>query len=235
MQSWLCCDALHVHASDGVSLGAAEGAQAGARSSAGGEGDGWRAEQALKDVRFHVTLPPLPPPPPAPQLALLPVLLVPLHWHFRQTPRVVLLNPTSIWRQLRAFPTFRCPVCSKVVRKSIARVLTVISQNQKRALREDFKGKVTFRPQSLGDAQADCLVSTATIRVCLPVLCKACDIVSQRYLPLDLRPKKTRAIRRRLTPYQVRQQKHEPRGCEDDCSQWRRFGCRLVFHLELSA
>jgi large subunit ribosomal protein L35e len=52
-----------------------------------------------------------------------------------------------------------------VVRTSIARVLTVMSQKQKSALREAYKNK--------------------------------------KYLPLDLRPKKTRAIRRRLTKHQV--------------------------------
>ncbi|KAK1682630.1 hypothetical protein QYE76_043478 [Lolium multiflorum] len=52
----------------------------------------------------------------------------------------------------------------KVVRTSIARVLTVISQKQKSALREAYKNK---------------------------------------RLPLDLRAKKTRAIRRRLTKHQV--------------------------------
>ncbi|WOK96934.1 hypothetical protein Cni_G05642 [Canna indica] len=52
----------------------------------------------------------------------------------------------------------------KVVRLSIARVLTVISQKQKAALREAYKNK--------------------------------------KLLPLDLRPKKTRAIRRRLTKHQ---------------------------------
>lgn len=55
---------------------------------------------------------------------------------------------------------------SKVVRKSIAQVLTVINQTQKANLREAFSKK--------------------------------------KYLPLDLRTKKTRAIRRRLTPTQVR-------------------------------
>lgn len=55
--------------------------------------------------------------------------------------------------------------CSKVVRLSIAQVLTVISQKQKAVLREAYKNK--------------------------------------KFLPLDLRPKKTRAIRRRLTKHQV--------------------------------
>ena len=54
---------------------------------------------------------------------------------------------------------------SKVVRLSIAQVLTVMSQKQKSALREAYKNK--------------------------------------KYLPLDLRPKKTRAIRRKLTKHQV--------------------------------
>ena len=49
-----------------------------------------------------------------------------------------------------------CLGCSKVVRKSIARVLTVISQNQKRALREDFKGKVRsqLRPRDYKQSKA---------------------------------------------------------------------------------
>eukprot|EP00051_Salpingoeca_urceolata_P026217 m.476505 g.476505 ORF g.476505 m.476505 type:complete len:125 (+) comp20551_c0_seq1:180-554(+) len=64
----------------------------------------------------------------------------------------------------------------KVVRKSIARLLTVINTSKKTALREHFKGK--------------------------------------KYAPLDLRAKKTRAIRRRLTKHEssrktLRQQKRE--------------------------
>lgn len=50
---------------------------------------------------------------------------------------------------------------SNVVRKSIARVLTVMNHKSRQNLREYYKNK--------------------------------------KYLPLDLRPKKTRAIRRRLT------------------------------------
>uniref|UniRef100_F1M6G3 Large ribosomal subunit protein uL29 n=1 Tax=Rattus norvegicus TaxID=10116 RepID=F1M6G3_RAT len=52
----------------------------------------------------------------------------------------------------------------RVVRKSIARVLTVNSQTQKENLRKFFKGK--------------------------------------KYKPLDLRPKKTGAMRRRLTKHE---------------------------------
>ena len=52
----------------------------------------------------------------------------------------------------------------RIVRKSIARVLTVINQTQKENLRKFYKGK--------------------------------------KYKPLDLRPKKTRAMRRRLTKHE---------------------------------
>ncbi|KAL8958277.1 MAG: hypothetical protein Q9183_005869, partial [Haloplaca sp. 2 TL-2023] len=50
------------------------------------------------------------------------------------------------------------------IRKSIARVLTVINASQRTELRKYYKGK--------------------------------------KYLPLDLRPKRTRAIRRRLTKHE---------------------------------
>lgn len=52
----------------------------------------------------------------------------------------------------------------KDVRLGIARILTIMSQQRKQALREVYEGK--------------------------------------KYVPLDLRPKKTRAIRRRLTKSQ---------------------------------
>lgn len=54
-----------------------------------------------------------------------------------------------------------CPTCSREVRKSIARVATVISQSEKAEARAAYK--------------------------------------KQKYKPLDLRPKKTRAIRRQLS------------------------------------
>ena len=66
---------------------------------------------------------------------------------------------------------------SRVVRKSIARVLTVIHQTQKENLRKYYRGK--------------------------------------RYKPKDLRPKKTRAMRRLLTPYErslkTKKQQHRER------------------------
>mmetsp|Transcript_21171 Transcript_21171/g.49667 ORF Transcript_21171/g.49667 Transcript_21171/m.49667 type:complete len:124 (-) Transcript_21171:58-429(-) len=68
----------------------------------------------------------------------------------------------------------------KVVRKSVARVLTVINQKKKEAVRGAFKGK--------------------------------------KYMPLDLRPKKTRALRQKLTKFestkktlrQIKKDRHFP-------------------------
>ena len=40
-----------------------------------------------------------------------------------------------------------------------------------------------------------------------------CPSRLQKYLPIDLRTKKTRAIRRRLTPYQVRHLLRQPKYC----------------------
>lgn len=96
------------------------------------------------------------------------------HWW---SPQQALQNVSSLPPSINFilsviyFQTFfsQFPLCvsgySKVVRLSIAQVLTVISQKQKAALREVYKNK--------------------------------------KLLPLDLRPKKTRAIRRRLTKHQV--------------------------------
>lgn len=77
---------------------------------------------------------------------------------------VIVFQPSSAFLFIICLP-FVCWQYRKVVRLSIAQVLTVISQKQKAALREAYKKK--------------------------------------KYLPLDLRPKKTRAIRRRLTKHQV--------------------------------
>merc|ERR1712017_68918 len=56
----------------------------------------------------------------------------------------------------------------KVVRKNIARVLTVINETQKHALRKHYE--------------------------------------TMKYAPLELRPKKTRAMRRRLTKFEAEKQ-----------------------------
>lgn len=61
----------------------------------------------------------------------------------------------------------------KVVRKSIARVLTVISHNQRENLRKLYR--------------------------------------KQKYKPLDLRSRKTRAIRRALTKHEVKQRTERQR------------------------
>lgn len=47
-------------------------------------------------------------------------------------------------RQLQMLKGLAVHACSKVVRKSIARLLTVISQQQRAALRDVFKGKVSL-------------------------------------------------------------------------------------------
>ncbi len=54
----------------------------------------------------------------------------------------------------------------RIVRKSIARVLTVVNQTTKQELRKFYRGK--------------------------------------KYKPLDLRPRKTRAMRRALTPHELK-------------------------------
>mmetsp|Transcript_18712 Transcript_18712/g.56618 ORF Transcript_18712/g.56618 Transcript_18712/m.56618 type:complete len:124 (+) Transcript_18712:73-444(+) len=75
----------------------------------------------------------------------------------------------------------------KVVRKSIARVLTVISHQQRSALRDVYSKK--------------------------------------KYVPLDLRTKKTRAIRRRLTKHQSGL-KTEKQAKKDAAFPQRRFAVK---------
>jgi large subunit ribosomal protein L35e len=75
----------------------------------------------------------------------------------------------------------------KVVRKGIARVNTVINQNQRAALKEHYAGK--------------------------------------KYVPLDLRSKKTRAIRRRLTKHQAIA-KTERQAKKDKAFPVRKFAVR---------
>ena len=76
--------------------------------------------------------------------------------------------------------------CSKVVRLSIAQVLAVIRQTQKKTLREAYATKA----RTARAARANTRLTRARLRH------------PQKYMPLDLRPKKTRAIRRRLTKTQ---------------------------------
>lgn len=68
-------------------------------------------------------------------------------------------------RNILLILTYKCSLFfSYIVRKSIARVLTVMNQNRKENLRKLYKNK--------------------------------------KYVPKDLRPKKTRAMRRALTKHQ---------------------------------
>ncbi|GAB1286308.1 60S ribosomal protein L35 [Apodemus speciosus] len=76
----------------------------------------------------------------------------------------------------------------RVVRKSIARVLTVINQTQKENLRKFYKQaaeSLLWRLSPLG------ILGGA-----------ASPHQGKKYKPLDLRPKKTRAMRRRLTKHE---------------------------------
>ena len=75
-----------------------------------------------------------------------------------------------------------------MVRLSIAQVLTVIRQTQKKTLREAYATKARTAPA----ARCSLLRLTRSPPPRRP----------QKYMPLDLRPKKTRAIRRRLTKAQ---------------------------------
>ena len=84
------------------------------------------------------------------------------------------------------------------MRKAIATTLTVISQNQRTALREAYKNKVSFAD---GAAQLECIRQRYDHTK--PCTAAKSTLYLQKFLPLDLRPKKTRAIRRRLTKHQV--------------------------------
>jgi large subunit ribosomal protein L35e len=70
----------------------------------------------------------------------------------------------ALWRGISKFNILIILLCSHDLRKSIAKVLTVINANQRSQLRLFYKNK--------------------------------------KYLPLDLRPKQTRAIRRRLSKHE---------------------------------
>lgn len=72
------------------------------------------------------------------------------------------------------------------VRKGIARVLTVINANQRAQLRLFYKNK-------------KCVFSLPSA----PGFLRVKNLTYPRYIPLDLRPKQTRAIRRRLTKHEA--------------------------------
>ena len=117
------------------------------------------------------------------------------------------------WTADDVFENFADP--SNTVRKSIARVLTVINQKQRQNLREFYKkSKCELRVASCESASTVYLLHSIPTS-CISVL--ACTAAARRHispshlpshttrtpltpdLPLDLRYKKTRAIRRRLT------------------------------------
>ena len=82
-----------------------------------------------------------------------------------------------------------------MVRLSIAQVLTVIRQTQKKTLREAYATKARTAPAACGLPLHLTLSPLRLTRSPPPRR-------PQKYMPLDLRPKKTRAIRRRLTKAQ---------------------------------
>lgn len=58
--------------------------------------------------------------------------------------------PARALKTRRSVAAPHVPACSKVVRKGIARVLTVISQKTRDALKEEYSGKVRLRGVALG-------------------------------------------------------------------------------------
>ena len=86
----------------------------------------------------------------------------------------------------------------KVVRLGIAQILTVISQNQRTALKEAYSGKVRRGPPPRRPAPRP----PPRYAPVLTPRRAAAPGKSQKHLPLDLREKKTRAIRRALTAEQ---------------------------------
>ena len=86
-----------------------------------------------------------------------------------------------------------------MVRLSIAQVLTVIRQTQKKTLREAYATKARSAPA------ARCVAAPLLRHAAAHFLTRSPPPRRpQKYMPLDLRPKKTRAIRRRLTQTQAK-------------------------------
>ncbi len=72
------------------------------------------------------------------------------------------------------------------MRKQIARILTIIRENRKNHVISNLRKRVT--EQKEGDAVKKVETTIKNLKF--------------KHLPLDLRPKKTRAIRRRLTKFE---------------------------------
>ncbi|KAJ9521336.1 hypothetical protein QJQ45_001291 [Haematococcus lacustris] len=91
----------------------------------------------------------------------------------------------------------------KIVRKSIARVLTVFRQSQRTALKAKIEEDATKKKgKASGDMHIHMRIHCCLVWLRLHALhCIACLL--QSLLPLDMRAKKTRAIRKRLTKEQL--------------------------------
>ncbi len=74
----------------------------------------------------------------------------------------------------------------KILRKQIARILTIIRENNKNEVIKKIGTKVTFE----GDGETKKEIETKIKNL------------KMKHIPLDLRPKRTRAIRRRMTKFE---------------------------------
>ncbi|GAB4813516.1 hypothetical protein N2152v2_000562 [Parachlorella kessleri] len=104
----------------------------------------------------------------------------------------------------------------KVVRKSIARVLTVVNQTTRSKLREEVAGKIQAGDDEMESCQQRPACGSAAVLdsyLCLGPQRSSADRLAvaapssqssfvRKYVPLDLRVKKTRAMRRALTKHE---------------------------------
>lgn len=73
------------------------------------------------------------------------------------------------------------------MRKSVARVLTIINQNNRSNVIQNIRKRVRDQPEGEGVKKVESIVKN----------------LKRSHIPVDLRPKRTRAIRRRLTKQQA--------------------------------
>ena len=89
----------------------------------------------------------------------------------------------------------------RVVRKAIARVYIVMHQKQKENLRKLYRvSALLFGPTLLWSVLIRIYPEYGS-RICF-LNCVAAFLQSKKYTPLDLRMKKTRAMRKGLTPHE---------------------------------
>ena len=74
----------------------------------------------------------------------------------------------------------------KTYRKQIARVLTILRENKKQEVIKNLTTKVT--KEKNGDKEEEVKKTIKNLKM--------------KHIPLDLRPKKTRALRRRMTKFE---------------------------------